>query len=67
MPVLESIRAARGEDLSAITDRIVFDDIRLWNMLRIWHGIRRPKLDMVSFGHWSGTGWFDWDAASEAG
>lgn len=34
----------------------VFDDIRLWNMLRIWRELRWPKLDMTSFGHWSGTG-----------
>ena len=34
----------------------VFDDIRLWNMLRIWRELRWPKLDLTSFGHWSGTG-----------
>jgi len=39
---------------------MVFDDIRLWNMLKIWRGIRRPKLDLTSFGHWSGTGLIDW-------
>lgn len=39
---------------------LVFDDIRLWNMLRIWRGINRPKLDLTSFGHWSGTGLVDW-------
>lgn len=39
---------------------IVLDDIRLWNMLGIWRGIRRPKLDMTSFGHWSGTGLVEW-------
>jgi hypothetical protein len=41
---------------------VLFDDIRLWNMLRIWRGIRRPKLDLTSFGHWSGTGLIDWCA-----
>lgn len=46
---------------------VIFDDVRLWNMLRIWHGIRRPKLDLVSFGHWSGTGWIDWNAAPLSG
>jgi len=35
---------------------IIFDDIRLWNMLKIWRLIRHPKLDLTSFGHWSGTG-----------
>jgi predicted O-methyltransferase YrrM len=38
---------------------IVFDDIRLFNMLQIWRDIRRPKLDLTSFGHWSGTGLVD--------
>lgn len=35
---------------------VVFDDIRVWNMLAIWHELRWPKLDLTSFGHWSGTG-----------
>jgi len=39
---------------------LIFDDIRLWNMLRIWREIRKPKLDITSFGHWSGTGLVDW-------
>jgi len=39
---------------------LVFDDIRFWNMLAVWHEIRRPKLDLTSFGHWSGTGLVDW-------
>lgn len=39
---------------------VVFDDIRLWNMLRIWRALPYPKLDLTSFGHWSGTGLVDW-------
>jgi predicted O-methyltransferase YrrM len=39
---------------------VIMDDIRLWNMLRTWREIRRPKLDVTSFGHWSGTGFVDW-------
>lgn len=39
---------------------IVFDDIRLWNMLKIWRNISLPKLDLTSFGHWSGTGIVEW-------
>ncbi len=39
---------------------VVFDDIRQWNMLRIWHDIGRPKLDLTSFGHWTGTGIIEW-------
>jgi predicted O-methyltransferase YrrM len=38
----------------------IFDDIRLWNMLDIWYNIDKPKLDMTSFGHWSGTGLVEW-------
>lgn len=39
---------------------VVLDDIRLWNMLRLWREISRPKLDVTSFGHWSGTGFVEW-------
>lgn len=35
---------------------VVFDDIRQWKMLAIWRSIELPKLDLTSFGHWSGTG-----------
>ena len=38
----------------------VFDDIRVWNMLKIWREITRPKLDLTSFGHWAGTGLIEW-------
>lgn len=43
---------------------LVFDDIRLWNMLEIWRKIPQPKLDLTSFGHWSGTGLVDWGAGT---
>jgi hypothetical protein len=39
---------------------VAFDDIRVWNMLTTWRAIDRPKLDVTSFGHWSGTGLVDW-------
>ncbi len=39
---------------------MVFDDIRLWNMLAIWRGIQRPKLDLTSLGHYTGTGLVEW-------
>jgi predicted O-methyltransferase YrrM len=39
---------------------LLFDDIRVWNMLKIWRSIGHPKLDLTSFGHWSGTGLVDW-------
>lgn len=43
---------------------VMFDDIRVWNMLAIWRQLDRPKLDLTSFGHWSGTGLVDWAADS---
>ncbi|MBI3087305.1 MAG: methyltransferase [Candidatus Omnitrophica bacterium] len=43
---------------------VVFDDIRLWNMLKIWRAIPFPKLDLTSFGHWTGTGLVEWDGSS---
>ena len=39
---------------------VIWDDIRFWCMLRLWREISRPKLDLTSFGHWSGTGLVDW-------
>lgn len=42
---------------------VIFDDIRLWNMLDIWRRIDFPKLDLTSFGHWSGTGVVQWNPA----
>jgi predicted O-methyltransferase YrrM len=39
---------------------LMFDDIRVWNMIKIWDDINLPKLDITSLGHWSGTGLVDW-------
>ena len=39
---------------------LIFDDIRLWNMLRVWRDLPWPKLDLTSFGHWTGTGLAEW-------
>jgi predicted O-methyltransferase YrrM len=39
---------------------LLFDDIRVWNMLATWREISRPKLDFTTFGHWTGTGLVDW-------
>lgn len=39
---------------------VMFDDIRVLNMIEIWRRLNRPKLDLTSFGHWSGTGLADW-------
>jgi predicted O-methyltransferase YrrM len=35
---------------------LLFDDTRVPNMIGTWRSINRPKLDLTSFGHWSGTG-----------
>lgn len=35
---------------------VLFDDIKVWTMLKMWREISRPKIDLTSFGHWSGTG-----------
>lgn len=40
---------------------VFFDDIRVMNMISIWRRIARPKLDISSFGHWSGSGLIDWN------
>jgi hypothetical protein len=39
---------------------VLFDDIRDLNMLQFWRDIRHPKLDLSSFGHWTGTGLVRW-------
>lgn len=39
---------------------VMFDDIRVWRMLSFWQDVDRPKLDLTSFGHWSGTGLVDY-------
>jgi predicted O-methyltransferase YrrM len=39
---------------------IVFDDIKFMSMLEVWRKIKHPKLDITSFGHWSGTGMVEW-------
>jgi hypothetical protein len=41
---------------------LVFDDIRLWSLLKFWRELPFPKLDLTSFGHWSGTGIAEWPA-----
>jgi len=49
------------EEIGFARDPVVaFDDIRLWKLLAVWRDITRPKLDLTSFGHWSGTGLVDY-------
>jgi predicted O-methyltransferase YrrM len=40
---------------------VVFDDTRLWSMLRFWRELPYPKLDLTSVGHCSGTGLVQWE------
>ncbi|MCJ7813315.1 hypothetical protein MUP95_08390, partial [bacterium] len=41
---------------------VIFDDIRMINMIQIWRDICHPKIDLTSFGHWSGTGVVEWNS-----
>ena len=38
---------------------LILDDIRFINMIDLWLNIASPKMDVSSFGHWSGTGIVD--------
>ena len=38
---------------------LLLDDIKFINMFSVWRSIKSPKLDLTSFGHWSGTGIVD--------
>jgi len=38
------------------TTVLVLDDIRQLNMLKVWRELALPRLDMTSFGHFTGTG-----------
>lgn len=44
---------------------LILDDIRFLNMIDLWRSIASPKLDVSSFGHWSGTGLVDISAGLE--
>jgi len=39
---------------------VLFDDIRDHHMLGFWRDLPKPKLDLSSFGHWTGTGLVRW-------
>jgi len=42
------------------TPIVLFDDTKFISMIKIWRSIKHPKLDLTSFGHWSGTGLVEW-------
>ncbi len=52
-------------DLAPHVVVVVLDDIRVMNMIDVWHRILRPKMDLTSFGHWSGTGLIDWNGEQQ--
>lgn len=35
---------------------LIIDDIKFLNMGRCWNMIKSPKIDLTSYGHWTGTG-----------
>ena len=39
---------------------LLFDDIKVWNMMAFWRQLAMPKLDLTGLGHWSGTGLVEW-------
>jgi predicted O-methyltransferase YrrM len=46
--LFESIRQKPG--------LMVWDDIRMLGMIEMWRTLERPKADLTSLGHWTGTG-----------
>jgi hypothetical protein len=55
--LLEYFKSARFEK----SPILMFDDTRLWSMLKFWRELPYPKLDLTSFGHCSGTGLVQWE------
>lgn len=44
----------------AKTPLMIFDDIRVMNMIELWRDLGQDQIDLTSFGHWSGTGVVRW-------
>ncbi len=57
--LLENLKALRFKQ----SPILMFDDTRLLTMLKLWNELQQPKLDISSFGHWSGTGLVEWAPA----
>tara|TARA_B100001057_G_scaffold296830_1_gene297033 strand:- start:111 stop:329 length:219 start_codon:yes stop_codon:yes gene_type:complete len=38
---------------------LILDDIKFVNMIDLWRRVKSPKIDLSSFGHWTGTGVID--------
>lgn len=56
--VFEELFLTRLKDANLTYKRrwLFIDDIRFMNMQKLWRRIQSPKLDLSSFGHFSGTG-----------
>lgn len=56
--------AALLERLSSVPFRrppiVMLDGIRMANMQTVWRNLERPKFDLISYGHWTGSGLVDW-------
>lgn len=50
------LQRLRDANLSRKCRWLLIDDIRFPNMQKLWRRIQSPKLDLSSFGHFSGTG-----------
>ena len=46
-------------ELSNKNRLLLIDDVKYFTMYKVWKKIQSPKLDLSSFGHWSGTGIVD--------
>jgi len=53
--LLESLSKIKGKKKKLL----IIDDIKFVNMIDLWRSIDSPKIDITSFGHWSGTGMVD--------
>lgn len=42
---------------------LLMDDIREMALVYVWRNLPRSKIDLTSFGHFTGTGLIDWNAA----
>ncbi len=66
-PKNRTFEAALARQLDGLTFNtppwVLFDDIRDLNMLQFWRDLNHPKLDISSFGHWTGTGLVHWTGA----
>lgn len=39
---------------------VILDDVRFLNMIELWQQLKKPRIDLTTFGHWTGTGVVQW-------